>query len=178
MGMEALQAAIANYKGIEQATTENSEHEGRIVCKCFGVTDVKIRRVVKDNNLHSAEQVTNYCKAGGACGSCLDAIQEIIDGIWRGAPAEAVQSSASDFDKLTPVRKILRIQEIIEKEIKPLLEKDGGSIELIDIDGDVVLVKLAGRCATCPASQVTLKHTVEDKLREFASRSLTVKNVD
>jgi len=178
MGMEALQAAIANYKGIESPlSTETSEHEGRIVCKCFGVTDVKIRRVVKENSLHSAEQVTNYCKAGGACGSCLDAIQEIIDGVWRGAPAETSQTSASDFDKLTPVRKVLRIQEIIEKEIKPLLEKDGGSIELVDINGDEVLVKLAGRCAVCPASQVTLKHTVEDKLREFASRSLSVKNV-
>ncbi|OGV34054.1 MAG: Fe-S cluster assembly protein NifU [Lentisphaerae bacterium GWF2_45_14] len=179
MGMEALQAAIANYKGVSTPlSSETSEHEGRIVCKCFGVTDVKIRRVVKENNLHTAEQVTNYCKAGGACGSCLDSIQEIIDGIWRGAASEKTESSADSFGKLSPVRKVLRIQEIIEKEIKPLLEKDGGSIELIDINENEVMVKLAGRCASCPASQVTLKHTVEGKLREFASRSLSVKNVD
>jgi len=177
MGMEALQAAIANYKGLSNpVSAETNEHEGRIVCKCFGVTDVKIRRVVKENSLHSAEQVTNYCKAGGACGSCLDAIQEIIDGIWKEGGTEKSSDVSDSFDKLSPARKVLKIQEIIEKEIKPLLEKDGGSIELMDIDGSEVIVRLSGRCASCPASKVTLKHTVEDKLREFASRSITVKN--
>ena len=69
------------------------------------------------------------------------------------------------------------MQEIIDREIKPLLEHDGGSIELVDLVGNKVVVRLAGRCSSCPAAGVTLKHTVEDKLREFASPELVVESV-
>ncbi|MCQ2379631.1 MAG: (2Fe-2S)-binding protein [Victivallaceae bacterium] len=47
------------------------------------MTDVKIVKVAKENNLHSASEVTNYCKAGGACGSCLGEIQHILDDLWK-----------------------------------------------------------------------------------------------
>jgi Fe-S cluster biogenesis protein NfuA len=77
-------------------------------------------------------------------------------------------------EALPLVRRVMKIQEIIDKEIKPLLEQDGGSIELIDIKGNTIVVRLQGRCAGCPAAGATLKHTVEDKLREFVSPGLEV----
>lgn len=83
MGMEALQAAIARYKGIESPFARDKEHEGKIICRCFGVTDIKILKVARENDLHKAEEVTNYCKAGGACGACLDDIQRILDDMWK-----------------------------------------------------------------------------------------------
>jgi NifU-like protein len=83
MGMEALQAAIAQYKGIESPFACDKEHEGKIICRCFGVTDIKILKVARENDLHKAEEVTNYCKAGGACGACLDDIQRILDDMWK-----------------------------------------------------------------------------------------------
>ena len=82
MGMEALQKAIADYRG-EAAAETDDDHEGRLVCRCFGVTDVKILRVAKANNLHKAEEITSYCKAGGACGGCLGEIQKLLDDLWR-----------------------------------------------------------------------------------------------
>ena len=82
MGMEALQAAIAAYRGEPNPFAVDHEHEGKLVCKCFGVSDVKILKVAKENRLHKAEEVTNYCKAGGACGACLGEIQRIIDDMW------------------------------------------------------------------------------------------------
>ena len=82
MGMEALQKAISAYKGEPDIFEQDDEHEGRLVCRCFGVTDVKILRVAKSNNLHKAEEVTSYCKAGGACGGCLDDIQKLLDDMW------------------------------------------------------------------------------------------------
>jgi NifU-like protein len=177
MGMEALQAAIANYKGEENPVdTDEDDHEGRIVCHCFGVTDAKIRRVAKENDLHEAEEIKNYCKAGGGCGCCLDDIQEILDGLWREAPEVEKEKPKSDFDKLSIVQKVIKVQEVIDSEIKPLLEQDGGSIELLDIRDDVVKVRLQGRCATCPVAGITLKHTVQDKIREFVSPDLTVEN--
>ena len=174
MGMEALQAAIANYRG-EKAAVSDADHEGAVVCKCFGVTDTKIREVARINNLRKAEEITNYTKAGGGCGCCLDDIQHILDELWRVESKKPAAPPAPH--KMTIVQKVMKVQEVIDKEIKPMLEKDGGSIELIDIQGDKVLVRLCGRCATCPASGVTLKNTVEDKLREFVAQELTVEEV-
>ena len=83
MGMEALQAAIADYRGEPNPFERMEDHEGKIVCKCFGVTDIKILRVAKENNLHQASEITNYCKAGGACGACLGQIQRLLDDMWK-----------------------------------------------------------------------------------------------
>ena len=101
MGMEALQAAIADYKKrhgeeYEMVQDDPEDHEGRVVCKCFGVTDTKIRRVAKENNLHTAEQITKYTKAGGACGTCLDQIQEILDGLWKEHPGGTQRGQEDD----------------------------------------------------------------------------------
>jgi NifU-like protein len=172
MGMEALQAAIADYKG-EAPPDAEDEHEGRIVCTCFGVTDVKIRKIAKENNIKEAENVKNYCKAGGGCGGCLDDIQSILDGLWR--EEESVDDSASSG--MSIVQKVMKIQEVLEKEIKPLLERDGGGIELIDIQGDLVKVSLRGRCAMCPTSHLTMRNVVQEKLREFVSPTLEVEEV-
>ena len=171
MGMEALQAAIANYKGEKGAGPADNDRDGAVICKCFGVTDTKIREVASHNNLHKAEEITNYTKAGGGCGCCLDDIQQILDELWR---KESQKPAKPAPKKLTTVQKVMKVQEVMDKEIKPMLEKDGGSIELIDIQGDKVIVRLCGRCASCPASSVTLKNTVEDKLREFVSPELMV----
>ena len=91
MGMEALQAAIANYKGEPNPFEKLGDHDGKLICKCFGVTDVKILRVAKENGLHRAAEVTNYCKAGGACGACLDEIQHLLDDMWKMAGAAAAE---------------------------------------------------------------------------------------
>lgn len=182
MGMEALQAAISDYKKKHgetyQEIASDDDHEGRIVCKCFGVTDTKIRKVALENNLHTVAQVTDYTKAGGACGRCLDQIQEILDGIWREHTADSKsddgQSKADAFAALSVVQKVIRINEVIDKEIRPALEKDGGSIELVDLEGNAVKVRLKGRCSACPNSKLTLKKLVESKLHEFVSDRLNV----
>lgn len=83
MGMEALQAAIAKYKGLPNPFEADDEHEGKIVCKCFTVSDVKIVKVARENNITKAEDVSKYCKAGGACGACLDEIQHLLDDLWK-----------------------------------------------------------------------------------------------
>ena len=174
MGMEALESAIADYRG-ETVAAEDDDHEGRIVCRCFGVTDIKIRKTAKEHNLHKVEDITNYLKAGGACGLCLDDIQTILDGLWSADRAD--ESEESEFAKLSLVQKVIKIQELIDREIKPALEQDGGSIEFVNLEGNRVLVTLKGRCAVCASSQVTLKNLVEAKLCEYLDKNLEVVNV-
>lgn len=182
MGMEALQAAIADYRrkhGLAESAAAESDddHEGRIICKCFGITDRKIRRVAKLNGLRTAAQITEYTKAGGACGLCLDKIQEILDDMNREETRTGTAASAdpvAEFNALSPVKKILRIQDVIDKEVRPRLEHDGGSIELIDLEGTAVKVRLKGVCATCPNATLTLRKLVQAKLNEFLSPDLVV----
>jgi NifU-like protein len=167
MGRDALEKAIAYYRGEPE-----KKLEGEIVCECFGVTDVEIERAVRENNLTAVEDVTDYTKAGGGCESCHEKIQGIIDKV-HGKPHVAHRKPS----QLTNIQKIQLIQETLEREIKPSLKQDGGDIELIDVDGNSVLVKLRGTCATCVASQVTLKHYVESKLREMVTPELVVEEV-
>ncbi|MEL6163831.1 MAG: Fe-S cluster assembly protein NifU, partial [Cyanobacteria bacterium J06628_3] len=77
MGQEALEAAISNYKGIP-IVAHDEDDEGAIICTCFGITEPKIQRIVKENKLTTAEEVTNFIKAGGGCGTCLATIDDII----------------------------------------------------------------------------------------------------
>lgn len=167
MGRDALEKAIANYRGEAEKKVD-----GNIVCECFGVTDLEIERAVRENSLNSIEDVTNYVKAGGGCESCHDKIQEIIDSTLGREIKEKKKPS-----RLTNIQKIRMIEETLDREIKPALKKDGGNIELVDVDGNNVLVKLQGTCATCAASQNTLKNYVELKLREFVTPELLVEEV-
>lgn len=167
MGQDALEKAISCYRGEAE-----KKQEGNIVCECFGVTDLEIKRAVRENNLSDIESVTNYIKAGGGCGNCHDSIQEIIDEVLvLGKPVEKKPQ------KLTNIERIKRIEETLSREIKPALKADGGDIELVDVDGNRVLVKLFGACATCSKSQLTLKNYVETKLRELVSSDLIVEEV-
>ena len=167
MGRDALEKAITNYRGEAEKKVE-----GEIVCECFGVTDIEIERAVRENALKTIEDVTNYVKAGGGCESCHEKIQEIIDtSLGKERPAK------KKVIRLTNIQKIKLIEETLAREIKPALKKDGGDIELVDVDGNNVLVKLQGTCATCSASQITLKHYVESKLRELVAPELLVEEV-
>jgi NifU-like protein len=165
LGREALEEAIANYKG-----GPKKKEAGKIVCECFGVTDLEIEQAIRENNLATVEDVTNYTKAGGGCESCHETIEEIIERVR----AEALPVSPP---KLSNIQKIRMIEEAIEREIRPALKQDGGDIELIDVIGNRVLLATRGTCAVCKASQQTLKNFVEKKLRELVASELLVEEV-
>lgn len=167
MGREALEKAIACHLGEPDKVIE-----GEIVCECFGVTDQEIERVVRENHLKTIEDVTDYVKAGGGCGKCHDDIQVIIDTV-HGSARKAEKAPV----RLTNLQKIKLIEETIEREINPNLKKDAGRLELVDVDGDRVLVRMGGSCSSCKKAPVTLKHYVEAKLKELVTPDLVVEEV-
>jgi NifU-like protein len=166
MGREALEAAVANYRGEKPPEVE----EGELVCECFGVTDQKIKRAIKENNLHTVDDVTNFTKAGGGCESCVPDIENILKEVWA---EKVVEAAVKPRKKLTNIQKISMVQEIIETEIRPLLEKDGGDVELVDVDRNKVIVSLRGTCTGCMMADVTIKN-IEKKLKEMVDESLIV----
>ena len=175
MGREALEAAIENYRS---GKTEKKILAGKVVCNCFGVTEEEIERVARENGLTTVEQVTNYTKAGGGCGKCKPDIAKIVEKVQlERVEAERKAGAQTPPRRLTVIEKIRLIEQTIEREIRPLLKRDGGDIELIDVEGNRVKVALRGMCAGCQVAQFTLKDVVEVKLKEFVSSDLTVEEV-
>ncbi|MCP4365390.1 MAG: NifU family protein [Planctomycetes bacterium] len=58
-----------------------------------------------------------------------------------------------------------KVKQVLE-EIRPALQADGGDIDFVGVEDNVVKVKLMGACGTCPSSLVTLKMGVEARLKE------------
>ncbi len=186
MGQEALEAAIYNYRGIPLATHDDDD-EGALICSCFGISESKIRRVIVENNLTSAEQVTNYVKAGGGCGSCLANIDDIIREVEQEITTAKRNSNggkrSTEIDKsapqkpLTNVQRIALIQKVLDEEVRPVLIADGGDVELYDVEGDHVKVLLQGACGSCSSSTATLKIAIEARLQDRVSKNLVVEAV-
>jgi len=171
MGREALEAAIENYR-----TGGKKKHElkGRVVCNCFGVTENEIERVIRENNLTTVEDVTNYCKAGGGCGGCKGEIEKILEKIQGDKAGKVFETAPRWAGRLTNIQKIQMIQQTLNEQIRPALRADGGDVELIDVEGDKVIVAFRGMCAKCMLAEYTMKDVVEAKLREFVSDELFV----
>ncbi len=166
MGREALEAAVSNYRGEKPPKAD----KGEIVCQCFGITDQKIKRQIQENNLATIDDVINFTKAGGGCGSCITDIENILRDLRT---EEVVENRPAPKRKLTNIQKIAMIQEVMEKEIRPLLQADGGDVELIDVDGSRVILSLRGACTGCLMAEITL-NKIEKKLRELINENLTV----
>ena len=162
MGREALQAAIANYRG---ETWTDDHVEGAMICKCFAVDAVLIENVIRENNLSTVEQVTNFTKAGGGCSSCHEGVEEILAKVAAErctaptpVPVEPVASPVSlpaGKPRLTNFQRMRKIEETIES-IRPMLQRDHGDIEIVEVDGKNIYVNLKGACQGCMMEQATL----------------------
>jgi NifU-like protein len=188
MGQEALEAAIANYHGVAPAVDEDDD-ESPLICQCFGVTETRIKRVIRDNHLTTAEDVTNYIKAGGGCGSCLAELDDLVAEVYETPTAtdaiatvqEAAPTKVTEpptMPKLTNLEKIALIQSVLNQEIRPVLIEDGGDVDLYDVDGNLVYVSLQGACGQCASSRLTLKGFIERTLRDRVAPNLVLETLD
>lgn len=169
MGREALEAAIANYRGEEWS---DDHEEGALICKCFAIDEVMIEKAIVENNLSTVEDVTNYTKAGGGCSSCHEGIEDVLARVIAARKDESVAAAAeipvkaepapvaaeapiSAKPRMTNLQRIKRIEEILEA-IRPMLQRDHGDVELVDIDGKTIYVNLIGACMNCQMAAVTM----------------------
>jgi NifU-like protein len=171
MGREALEAAIANYRGEEWV---DDHEEGALICKCFAIDEVMIEKAIRENGLTTVEDVTNYTKAGGGCSSCHEGIEEVLDRVMAEspeavakpapAPVEPAPAPVAASGGMTNLQRMRRIEEILE-EIRPMLQRDHGDVELVDIDGKTVYVNMIGACSGCQMASMTLQG-IQQKLME------------
>jgi NifU-like protein len=180
MGREALQAAVANYRGVEW---KDDHEEGALICKCFAVDAVMIEETIRVNGLRTVQDVTHYTKAGGGCAACHEGIEEVLTRVLaeQGIAFDPEATSKVDTPEplpiaataepagMTSLQRIRRIETIIES-IRPNLRMDGGDCELVEVDGNTIYVKLTGHCTTCSMASMTLggiQQRLMEELGEF-----------
>jgi NifU-like protein len=202
MGAEALEAAVFNWAqkrgvdlerlGVDVHTEE--KHEGRIVCKCFTLTEPYIRRKIKELNLRTIADITNAIKAGGACMACHHVpggLQDLLDETWGKkelkvapqltqltplGPATAA-APAADAPPLSPYQFAKKVEKVMEEYVRPMLTRDGGDVEIVDIKDTLVYCRLVGACRGCAGASQTLRILVERTLKEMVDERVRVVEV-
>lgn len=193
MGEEALEAAVYNWaqrRGVDlkklgvEIHDEETE-EGRIVCKCFSLTEPYIKRKIRELNLRTIPQITNAIKAGGGCSSCHHVpggLQDLLDQVWEGKAAATpglVQIPLSPVEapaetEFSPFQFGKKVEKVIDEFIRPSLRMDGGDLEVVDIKGTLVYCSLRGACSSCAGATQTLKLMVERILKEQVDERIRV----
>lgn len=195
MGAEALEVAVfdwARKRGVDLAQLgidirADEQEEGRIVCKCFSLTEPYLRRKIRELNLRTIADITNAVKAGGACMSCHHApggLQDLLDETWgKAAPAQQgltqirLARGAAGKDEpptLSPYQFSKKVEQAMDGYIRPLLQRDGGDVEIVDVKDTLVYCRLAGSCRGCAGASQTLRMIVEQNLKDLVDERIRV----
>ncbi|HIQ20920.1 MAG TPA: Fe-S cluster assembly protein NifU [Planctomycetes bacterium] len=203
MGAEALEAAVFNWaqrRGVDLKALgidihAHEQEEGRIVCKCFSLTEPYLRRKIRELNLRTIPEITNAVKAGGACMSCHHApggLQDLLDEIWGKQPSQlpvlpaapprplepSVEARKSDGrTALSPYQFAKRVEKVMDEYVRPMLRRDGGDVEIVDIKDHIVYCQLGGRCQGCAGASQTLKMMIERTLKDMVDERIRVVEV-
>ena len=200
MGAEALEAAVFNWaqrRGVDLEELgvdihANERDEGRVVCKCFSLTEPYIRRKIQELNLRTIADITDAIKAGGACASCHHVpggLQDLLDDVRRDgegdklrvlpsvAPPEPVMAANAAAATLSPYQFSKRVEKVMEEDIRPMLQSDGGDAEIVDIKDTLIYCRLQGACAGCAHASQTLKMMIEKTLKDSVDESIKVVDV-
>ena len=181
MGQEALQAAIANFRGEEW---HDDHEEGALICKCFAVDEVKIIKAVKENGLTSIADVINYTKAGGGCGACHEKIEQALQKVLATQPCNEARIATTSMErsKVAPHVDLAKKDEnwrtvaAVLEEMRPRLQADGGDVTLISVTESKVEVALSGSCLGCMMTDMTIAW-IQQTLMEKMGRYIQVVSI-
>ncbi|EAC1562235.1 iron-sulfur cluster assembly scaffold protein [Campylobacter coli] len=187
MAYDVIKQAAAHYKGISPEDFEDQI----IVCECARVSLGTIKEVIKLNDLHTVEEITQYTKAGAFCKSCIkpgghekrdyylvDILAETRAEIDREKLKNTMKSDVA-FDEMTVVGQLKAVESVLDAEIRPMLHNDGGDLEVIDIqkaEGAAidVYIRYLGACSGCSSGSGATLYAIETILQEELSLNIRV----
>ncbi|EPU7754028.1 iron-sulfur cluster assembly scaffold protein [Campylobacter coli] len=187
MAYDVIKQAAAHYKGISPEDFEDQI----IVCECARVSLGTIKEVIKLNDLHTVEEITQYTKAGAFCKSCIkpgghekrdyylvDILAETRAEIDREKLKNTMKSDVA-FDEMTVVGQLKAVESVLDAEIRPMLHNDGGDLEVIDIqkaEGAAidVYIRYLGACSGCSSGSGATLYAIETILQEELSPNIRV----
>lgn len=194
MAYDVIKAAAASYKGVDP---EHFEDE-IIVCECARVSLGTIKEVIRLNDLKTVEEITQYTKAGAFCKSCIkpggheereyhlvDILAETRAEMEKeklSAIADAkIHDGKSDmaFEELNTIGQFKAVENIIDKDIRPMLQFDGGDMDIVDIrtsdSGNIdVYIRYLGACSGCASGASGTLFAIESVLQENLSPKIRV----
>ncbi|EOH1629492.1 iron-sulfur cluster assembly scaffold protein [Campylobacter coli] len=187
MAYDVIKQAAAHYKGISPEDFEDQI----IVCECARVSLGTIKEVIKLNDLHTVEEITQYTKAGAFCKSCIkpgghekrdyylvDILAETRAEIDREKLKNTMKSDVA-FDEMTVVGQLKAVESVLDAEIRPMLHNDGGDLEVIDIqkaEGAAidVYIRYLGACSGCSSGSGATLYAIETILQEELNPNIRV----
>ncbi|AXP08912.1 iron-sulfur cluster assembly scaffold protein [Campylobacter hepaticus] len=187
MAYDVIKQAAAHYKGVSPEDFEDQI----IVCECARVSLGTIKEVIKLNDLHTVEEITQYTKAGAFCKSCVkpgghekrdyylvDILAETRAEMDREKLKNSIKNDLS-FDEMTLVGQLKAVESILDCEIRPMLHNDGGDLEVIDIqkaEGAAIdiYIRYLGACSGCSSGSGATLYAIETILQEELSPNIRV----
>lgn len=186
MAYDVIKKAASIYKNVDMASLEDDE----LVCECARVTLNTIKDVIKINDLTTVAQITQYTKAGAFCKSCIkpgghEERKYYLEDILRDTRTEMEKEKLNagpefkKFPELTLIQRHGIVQKIISDSILPMLNNDGGSVEVVDMkdtsDGITeIYIRYKGTCASCAASRTSTYEMISSTLKSQADESIRV----
>lgn len=187
MAYDVIKAAAAQYKGVDAASFEDEI----IVCECARVSLGTIKEVIKINDLKTVEDITRYTKAGAFCKSCIRPgghekreyyLEDILKNVRTEMELEKLAQdstcSSVEFKDMSVLQKFKTIDAILDADIRPMLQMDGGNMEIIDIkdDGETVdiYIRYLGACHGCASGTTGTLFAIESVLQEKVASNIRV----
>ncbi len=185
MAYEVIKRATSIYRNVDISTLEEAD----IVCECARVSLQTVEDAIRINDLTSVEEIADYTKAGAFCKSCIQPgghekrdhyLVDILARVRAEIDHERYPDKAmsADFEKLSVVKQIKAIEAVLDEYIRPALARDGGGIELEDVQSGEngiinVHIQYQGSCKGCAGSvagtltfvEETLQKNLSDKIR-------------
>ena len=190
MAYDVIKKAAGEYKGVDMESFEEEE----IVCECARVSLATLKEVIRINDLHTVEEITDFTKAGAFCKSCIrpggheekdiylvdilaDTRAQMEEEKLKSA-ADASESGELTFDKMTLVQRIKAIDTLLDEEIRPMLAMDGGNMEIIDIKDNIphydLYIRYLGACSGCASGSTGTLYAIESVLKQKIDENLRV----
>ncbi len=188
MAYDVIKLAASLYKGVDVSAMEKEQ----IVCECARVSLQTIKDVIRINDLKSVEEITQFTKAGAYCKSCIRPgghekkkiyLVDILEQTRAEMEKEkmAAQPIQIPFEQMTVVQQLKVCEKALDEQIRGILARDGGSVEIVDIkkidDHVSVYIQYAGACKGCMSSTTSTLSLIENALRSTVSPSIQVQTV-
>jgi NifU-like protein len=142
-----------------------------LVCRCHVVSEGAIRDAIARHQLRQVEEVTALTRAGGGCSSCWDDIQRILSGVW----GQPLPRDVPDASGLSSAQKRERIAKAVEGDLRPLFDRNGLSVQLVDVAGDRVLVRFYGEAVGTQApSFLAIKRYLVRRMSDACGQKMTM----
>ncbi len=183
--LDSINATVLALEGKEEPTSE-------IVCECANVNKAQIEKAIREFDLDSIEDISNYTRAGAFCKSCIAPgygmgdrslyLVDLLSTIKKAISEEKKASGASlvnkPFKDMSIEEKLVAINSTIDEHIRAMLVMDGGDMEILDVKNNGehtdIYIRYLGACSGCASASTGTLFAIEGILKQKLDPNIRV----